>query len=145
MSNALFFLFGIFQTSQTAGGITGWVVILIFAIITILIAWLIIRNTRHSPEVKLVHEAGEPPAAADDLAIIEGIGPKIASLFQEAGITTFAQLAATDPSRLRQILLDAGLRLGDPATWPEQARLAAAGDWQGLEALQSRLKGGRNV
>lgn len=80
----------------------------------------------------------------DDLQAIEGIGPKIAGVLQEAGITTFAQLAQGDVGRLREILTEAGIsRISDPSTWPEQAKLAADGDWEGLEALQDRLKGGR--
>ena len=31
----------------------------------------------------------------------------------------------------------------DPSTWPEQASLAAAGEWDALQALQDELKGGR--
>ena len=90
--------------------------------------------------------AAEPvpaPAIPDDLEIIEGIGPKIAGVFKEAGISTFAQLATTPVERLEEILKAANLRLGDPATWPEQARLAAAGDLEGLKKLQDSLKGGR--
>jgi len=91
----------------------------------------------------------ETPAATpqmpDDLVIIEGIGPKISSILQVNGITTFAQLASTPISELQQTLLKEGLRLADPTTWPEQARLAAAGDWDGLTALQARLKGGRQA
>jgi predicted flap endonuclease-1-like 5' DNA nuclease len=80
----------------------------------------------------------------DDLARIEGIGPKISALLQENGILTFAQLAATDEERLSRILMDAGLRrLADPATWSEQAGLAAAGKWDELEKLQEELQGGR--
>jgi large subunit ribosomal protein L20 len=37
---------------------------------------------------------------ADDLKIIEGIGPKIAELFIAAGIGTFAKLAATNVDKL---------------------------------------------
>ena len=85
------------------------------------------------------------PPTPDDLRRIEGIGPKISSVLQTAGITTFAQLAATDVSRLEQILGEAGIRLADPSTWPQQARLAAAGEWDALEALQGELKGGRRV
>jgi len=83
------------------------------------------------------------PAAPDDLAVIEGIGPKIAEILQGAGITTFAELAATETSRLEALMREANLRLADPSSWPEQARLAAAGDWAGLQSLQDRLKGGR--
>ena len=92
-------------------------------------------------------EAEEPaPPTPDDLKRIEGIGPKISSVLQAAGITTFAQLAATEVSRLEQILEEADprlLRLADPTTWPEQARQAAAGDWDALKALQNELKRGR--
>jgi predicted flap endonuclease-1-like 5' DNA nuclease len=86
------------------------------------------------------------PPVADDLERIDGIGPKISSVLQAAGITTFATLAATDASRLEEVLEAENprlLRLADPAAWTEQAQLAAAGDWEGLEALRSTLKGGR--
>lgn len=81
----------------------------------------------------------------DDLKRVEGIGPKISALLQTSGISTFAALAATDATRLEQILHEAGIHIADPTSWPEQARLAAAGDWQGLDQLQAELKGGRVV
>ncbi|BAM00996.1 MULTISPECIES: DUF4332 domain-containing protein [Caldilinea] len=83
--------------------------------------------------------------AADNLQIIEGIGPKIAELLAQNGITTFADLAATSPEELRKMLLAAGRRFAvtDPTTWPEQAALAAKGDMEALKALQASLKGGR--
>ncbi len=79
----------------------------------------------------------------DDLTIVEGIGPKISALLAAAGINTFAQLASADEGRLREILLEARLRMADPRTWPEQAKLAAEGDWEGLKTLQRQLKAGR--
>jgi predicted flap endonuclease-1-like 5' DNA nuclease len=79
----------------------------------------------------------------DDLEIIEGIGPKVAAVLRQAGVTTFAQLAEMEPSQILEILHAANLRLADPQSWPEQARLAASGDRAGLQALQERLKGGR--
>ena len=86
------------------------------------------------------------PPKPDDLKRIEGIGPKITALLQEAGIRTYAQLAAAEVSRLEEILAEAGLSsLAKPATWPEQASFAAAGDWEALETLQNELKGGRRV
>ena len=91
----------------------------------------------------------ETPAklvAPDDLVVIEGIGPKISGVLQAAGITTFAQLANTAVSRIEEILEAADprlRRLANPATWPEQAALAAGGQWDALEALQNELKGGR--
>jgi NADH-quinone oxidoreductase subunit I len=93
----------------------------------------------------------EPPGAAapaepDDLERIEGIGPKIAGVLQEAGIVSFAQLADTDVDRIKQILQDADpklLNLADPTTWPKQARLAATGKWDALLKWQERLKAGQ--
>jgi predicted flap endonuclease-1-like 5' DNA nuclease len=93
-------------------------------------------------------EAQAPPPKADDLKRIEGIGPKISSVLAAAGITTFAQLADANVEQLRQILETADprlLRLVDPASWPQQAGLAAGGEWDALSALQNQLRGGRRV
>ncbi|MCW5842388.1 MAG: hypothetical protein KIT77_14170 [Caldilinea sp.] len=83
----------------------------------------------------------------DDLTVIEGIGPKIAELLAADGITTFAALAATPADRLKELLLAGGRRfaIADPATWSQQAALAASGDKAGLAALQASLKGGRKA
>lgn len=82
---------------------------------------------------------------ADDLTKIEGIGPKIASTLIGAGIATFRQLAATSVADLTQILLDANLGLANVATWPEQAQLAADGNWEALAAMQQTLDGDKKV
>jgi predicted flap endonuclease-1-like 5' DNA nuclease len=87
-------------------------------------------------------ESGPEPIP-DDLQRIEGIGPKIAAALREAGVVTYAQLAASGVGRLAQIVREAGIRIAFPGTWPEQAALAAAGDWAALQALQSELRGGR--
>ena len=89
--------------------------------------------------------ASEESAEVDDLKKIEGIGPKISQILQEAGIRTYRDLANTDPEKIREILLQAGSRykMHDPTTWPEQAALAAEGKWDELKALQEQLKGGR--
>jgi len=120
--------------------------------------------TRHEEEEAPVIEievdvpplAAEPPAIQaeigtekpiDDLKRIEGIGPKIASVLQEAGITSFAQLADAGVSGIEQILRESDPRLlrFKADTWSEQASLAAAGEWEALEALQDELRGGRRV
>ncbi|MFD2938012.1 50S ribosomal protein L17 [Spirosoma flavum] len=84
-------------------------------------------------------------AAADDLTIIEGIGPKIAELLNNAGITTFAQLADAEDAVVQQVLVDAGSSFNthDATTWNEQAALARDGKSDELKALQDRLKGGK--
>jgi predicted flap endonuclease-1-like 5' DNA nuclease len=98
------------------------------------------------PEAPASDEA--EPGAADELERIEGIGPKIATVLRAAGIVTFARLAATEVSQIEQILEDESprlRRLAHPDTWPEQAALAASGEWEALAALQQELKGGRRV
>lgn len=80
----------------------------------------------------------------DNLQLIEGIGPKIAEVLEAAGITTFAQLAATTVEEL-QTILEEKVRIFYPDTWPEQAALAAEGKMEELKALQDQLEGGRRV
>ena len=88
---------------------------------------------------------GTPTAAdgGDDLKVIEGIGPRYASVLKAAGIQTFRDLADLRPDRIETILREAGGRTADPGTWPAQARLAADGEWQELIEMQSLLKAGR--
>ena len=86
-----------------------------------------------------------PPAEPEDLSRIEGVGPKINTVLHEAGISTYSQLSKTDVDILREILKEASLSRFNPETWPEQAGLAAKGDWDGLTALQEELQGGRRA
>jgi small subunit ribosomal protein S1 len=81
----------------------------------------------------------------DDLVIVEGIGPKIAEILNNNGITTFAQLAATEPTQIRTWLDEAGpqFQVHDPASWPLQAGLAAEGKMDELNAWQAEHKGGK--
>jgi predicted flap endonuclease-1-like 5' DNA nuclease len=76
-------------------------------------------------EMPMAAGASDAPTEPDNLRRIEGIGPVIAGVLQEAGIATFAALAATDVETLRGILRDAGLARFNPAHWPEQARRMA--------------------
>lgn len=82
---------------------------------------------------------------ADNLRKLEGIGPKVAQLLNESGILTFEQLAQIEVDQLRTILEEAGppFKGMDPASWPEQAALAAKEDWDALKTLQDELDGGR--
>ncbi len=81
----------------------------------------------------------------DDFKKIEGIGPKIAQLLNEAGINSFKDLAASDVEKIKEVLEAAGSRykMHDPTTWPAQSKLAASGDWDSLKTLQDELKGGK--
>lgn len=82
---------------------------------------------------------------ADDLRRIEGIGPKISRTLQQAGILTFEQLAHLTPATIKAILIEGGVRIAYPETWPEQAALAASEDWDALAGLQRTLRGGRRI
>lgn len=81
----------------------------------------------------------------EDLKKIEGIGPKIAAILAENGISTFKDLSKASKKKLTTILEGAGSRykMHDPSTWAEQAKLAAKGSWEELNTLQEALKGGR--
>ena len=99
--------------------------------------------------------AAEPSAASvaaeveteglqDDLTKIEGVGPKIADVLRGAGIRSFSGIAEAGSERISEVLAQAGLNpeMYNPGTWPEQARLAAAGDWEQLKQWQEILDGG---
>lgn len=137
-----------------------WIWILIFVVLVAFVAlviWWWMRSGEEEEEeeeiappteLEATAEAVSAKQPADDLKRIEGIGPKISSVLQAAGITTFAQLADTGVDRLGQILAESDpnlLRLANPTTWPEQANLAADGQWEALEKLQDELKGGRRA
>ena len=82
-------------------------------------------------------------AEADDLKKIEGIGPKIAEVLGEAGVTTYAGLAGMDRDAIKAILDTVStLKSKEPKTWPQQAALAADGKWDELKVLQDELMGG---
>jgi small subunit ribosomal protein S1 len=103
-----------------------------------------VSETVASAEEKEI-KTEESNTSADDLKKIEGIGPKISQILTEAGMPSFEALSKADPDKLREILEAAGSRykMFDPSTWPEQASLAAAGEWDKLKKLQDDLDGGR--
>lgn len=90
--------------------------------------------------------APSEPQKKDDLKVVEGIGPKIEELCFNAGIYTFAQLADTPASRIKEILDAAGSRfqMHDPTTWPQQSALARDGKWDELKKWQDELNKGRS-
>lgn len=98
-------------------------------------------------EVKETVATPEKSTEPDDLKKIEGIGPKIAEILNNAGINTFADLANTTPEKVRELLTEAGPRFAshDPTTWPKQSKMAADGEWEALEKWQDELDGGKVV
>lgn len=100
-------------------------------------------RTLATPPLENLGQEAERPAAAkqDELAIIFGIGPQMANLLRQAGIDSFARLAATSPERIIEILRAAspGTHV-DPLTWPVQAGLAAEARWGELQEFQQSLR-----
>ena len=89
-------------------------------------------------------KAGFALKNANDLTVVEGIGPKINELFNNAGVKTFAQLAKQTVPQMRKVLDDGGsrFRIANPSTWGQQAALAAENKWDELKKLQDNLSGG---
>ena len=87
----------------------------------------------------------ERSTEAQDLKKIEGIGPKIEEILVAAGIKNYGQLAATDAAKVKEILATAKLGTHDPATWGDQAQMAAEGKWDQLKKWQDALIGGKAV
>jgi predicted flap endonuclease-1-like 5' DNA nuclease len=156
-------------------GCSGWCYFILGLLLGWLIEWVIdylfwrkkrtqvnanVTSQITPPAAPVVVAANAAPAAVlaavaavavasveDDLQRIEGIGPKISGLLKADGIMTFAKLAITPTSTISAILEKAGPRykLANPETWPEQAALAAKGEWAALEKLQDELDGGVRV
>ncbi|PBJ15671.1 hypothetical protein [Flavobacterium sp. ACN6] len=81
----------------------------------------------------------------NDLKIVEGIGPKIEALLNNAGITTWYDLSQASTEKLQSIL-DAGgenYSIHNPSTWAKQALFAYQGKWQELKDWQQNLLGGK--
>lgn len=149
-------VFSISGQEMQVTGLAWWAALLVL-LAAILVVWLsLLWQARQSPAGEehghgdfdghpLEGEARQSSpvmGVADDLTRIEGIGPKIQQVLNQAGISTFNQLAEADTRDLEATLHQAGLRIHNPGSWPLQARLAADGAWDQLAEMQGRLKGG---
>lgn len=90
------------------------------------------------PQVALAPEAPAAtlatPGSGDDLTRIKGLGPKIAALLGEFGITSYAQIAAWTPEEIERIDAKLGRFSGRITRdqWVAQAQMLAAGDESGF-------------
>ena len=80
----------------------------------------------------------------DNIEIIEGVGPKIAKVLADNGITTFAALAAANSDDMTAMLKASGGRfsLANTASWAEQAALLRDGKMDEFKKLTDELVGG---
>jgi len=81
----------------------------------------------------------------NDLKIVEGIGPKIEALLNDAGIKTWYELSQASTEKLQSVLDSGGenYAIHNPSTWAKQASLAYQGKWQELKDWQNNLLGGK--
>ena len=88
--------------------------------------------------------ANDTSAESDDLTKIEGVGPKAAEALVAAGMATYADIAKADADKIKEILTESSSRMAhlDPTSWPKQAKMAADGKWDELQAWQDSVKGG---
>ncbi|MGB3142533.1 MAG: 30S ribosomal protein S2 [Maribacter sp.] len=88
--------------------------------------------------------ANDTTSEADDLTKIEGVGPKAAEALVAAGMTSYADVAKGDAEKIKEILTESSSRMAhlDPTSWPKQAKMAAEGKWDELQAWQDSVKGG---
>lgn len=93
---------------------------------------------------KATRVRGKKKDGSDDIELIEGVGPKIAELLKAADLGTFDAIAKTTTEKLTEVLHAAGSKfnMAKPETWPEQAALAAKGDWDAFDKLTQELVGG---
>jgi predicted flap endonuclease-1-like 5' DNA nuclease len=100
-----------------------------------------VTKSAAAPKTKRSTKRRKSARAANDLTLIEGIGPKIRDLLAEKRITTFRKLSTMNAAQLERILTKAGMSLKrhDPSNWPEQAKLAADGNFDRLKELKQNL------
>jgi large subunit ribosomal protein L27 len=81
---------------------------------------------KEAPKVKAAPVVEEPKAEAkgDNLTKLDGVGPKLAEILNEAGLNSFADVAGTSVEKFKEILEAAGSRYAskDPQPWIEQAK-----------------------
>lgn len=91
------------------------------------------KHNQKAAPAKAAAAAQVPAGPPDDLTKLSGIGPRIETLLNESGITTYEQLRHANVDQLRSSLAAAGaLPPSALATWPTQAAYAVKGDWTGL-------------
>jgi len=79
--------------------------------------------------------------AGDDLRRIKGVGPKLVTLLDSLGVTSFAQIAAWSDADIDRIDARMGAFAGRIRrdSWVEQAKYLAADDRAGFEARFGKL------
>ncbi len=85
-------------------------------------AWRKVDYVSWITQAQVLAVSPPPQAAGDDLQEIDGIGATYARRLREAGIDSFAALAASDEQTLQEIIAAPEWRKPDVASWIAQAR-----------------------
>ncbi|MDX3909909.1 MAG: hypothetical protein QHC67_08825 [Sphingobium sp.] len=85
--------------------------------------------------------ASTSPSGSDNLMRMKGVGPKLAAMLNDLGVTSFAQIAAWTDSDLAAVDARLGNFKGRPVRdqWIDQAKYLASGDTAGFEAKYGKL------
>lgn len=75
------------------------------------------------------------PIAGDDLKKIKGVGPKLETLLNALGVTSYSQIAAWDDSEIDRVDAQLGAFTGRIRRddWPTQAKYLDSGDMAAFE------------
>ncbi|MDZ7283628.1 hypothetical protein N4G62_16495 [Sphingomonas sanguinis] len=95
-----------------------------------------------SPAAEAAPAAAKPARPEDQpITLLKGLGPKLTQKLAEHGITTVGDMAALSEAQAQALDAQLGAFSGRMARdrWLEQARLLAAGDRAGFEAVFGRL------
>lgn len=112
-------------------GATGQILIMLFVAFSLGVVFgFYLLHERKGRGENIIHLNAPTPRTAlppvverDDLKVVEGVGSKVETLLNAAGIYTLAELSRTSPSKLMDILETEGGHFShlDPVTWPSQA------------------------
>lgn len=93
-------------------------------------------------EVKTATVKAVKNDAKDDLKLIHGIGPKLESVFNKNGISTFVALSKAEKTQIETILDEAGpiFKNTDTADWKKQAEVGAEGGEEALKTWVARYR-----
>jgi hypothetical protein len=76
----------------------------------------------------------------DDFTRLWGVGAKAEAALRAAGVLIFEQLAEFSSTELAKLVGETGLRARHLSSWPAQARMAAQGNWDGVNAIRHSLR-----
>lgn len=96
----------------------------------------------HLIDADPLHAPSGDDGVPEDLTVLKGVGPKLATRLGELGVTRLSQVAAWSDDDVARIDAQLGNFRGRPMRdrWVEQAGLLAAGDRKGYEERFGRIE-----